>query len=551
MPTQNATNTSLSGLARVPGGTNAFLPTTNQAANFGLNLTRTWHYCAQGGTLPRFSFANWQTAGSGEQLSPPNMAAWDHSAHVEYNDCVYPCSFNGQPSARTAIGAYAVTDPVPGVRVQGGTWYAVVHVAVMAGYRSGGGVPPAALGANGDYYYDAVGRLYYQKASGSWGTGSATNPITALGLVIPVTHVTRGAFGEFCAQLPEVKTYQDGGYPRGAKFLAPDISSGTLTFSQIKVKSPGQGYTWEGTSPPLDILDLSQVGPSLSPARGTVAGGYANLQAGSVTTLTATAATGSTYKGPLAIGLGVTTQGWGPSAISIVPDYSAPWLLLEGDSIVAGVNSSDGDGDQFRQFGIYQRLTAQLGNPSLPTLNWGIAGLTAQALSSTMTQSRSMFLAMFGTSNSNVLTAVGTNDYQGGSVLASVKASIQSQATYNKGARGFRYQGLATILPRTTSTDAWATETNQTPISAAFNTGGDVTTHNSQVVANTLISNQDFFVDLRSYVQGTNPLAWKTAAPFTASANASTYPPTGDGIHPSKYLMVLASQNNGLPALSA
>ena len=537
-------------LVAAPGGTNAFLPTTNQSPAKPVQYAYTTHTTPAGGGNVRLAFANWQTSGSGEQLANANMQGWNHFAGVLYNGQFYRATFGGQGSGYTANGAFVLSDPVPGLRFCGPSSYGVFHAAVPANYRSGGGAPAATLGADGDTYYDRVAKQWYSKSAGAWGGASGTNPWLANGYVAPVTHYTRGAFGEYAYTGSDAGlTFTDGGFARGAALsAAAALVGGTVTFGQFKIVNGGQNYGWDLSVPGIDVLDLSEIGPG--GGFGTAAAGYGNAQGGSFYALTATTGAGGTYTGPLAAGFGNTTQAWGPSLITMTPDVATPWVLMAGDSITSGAGSSDGNGDAARAFGIYQRLLAK--NP-VPSINWGVPGLTAQALAGGMGQSRALFQAAFPAGGSNIFMPIGTNDYAAGtpSALASVKASIQSAMNWWKNTAGMRHGGLGTILPRTTSTDSFATEANQTPVNAAFSSGGDVDAHNSQILANTLITNQDWYLDLRSFVQGTDTRKWKVGGGFTQSANGTTFPPTADGIHPTKPLMVYAAANNTFPTLSA
>ncbi len=544
----------ISASAEMIGGTNAFLPATNRSPANPIQLTKTKHYTAVGGGNFRIGFANWEVGSTGEILNAAGMIGWYHGAMIEYNGQVYPVTFNNGRYGYTAVGDYVISDIVPGLHVGGNSFYYIFHVCIPYNYLSGHGTPPPTLGVNGDFYYDNVNLVYYgPKTSGAWGASSPTNPWLSQGYIVPATYAT-GAFNEFCYEaIDATLDYLDGSFPRDMKLTMPDIASGTLTFSGIGLANGGKNYGWEPGPQNMVILDLSAIGPQGS--FGTQAAGYGNVQSGNVYSLTATTASGSTYKGPLAIGFGNDTEAWGPALISMVPDMQVPWMVMLGDSIVAGAGADDGFGEMYRQFGIYQRMLSYPGwqPPAYSSLNWGVPGLIATALDTNMAQSRAMFAEMFPLGGSNVFIAAGTNDFAGQSAngyLPTVKTAIQNVMNYWKNTLGFRHGGVATILPRTTSTDSWATTTNQTPINVTFSASGDVDTFNGEVTANTLISNQDWYVDMRSWTQdATLTHAWKVSGAWTQSANATTFPPTGDGIHPSVALMVYSSTQNAFPSL--
>lgn len=104
-----------------------------------------------------------------------------------------------------------------------------------------------------------------------------------------------------------------------------------------------------------------------------------------------------------------------------------------------------------------------------------------------------------------MFVALGTNDLAGGTALATIQANLITLATQAK-ARGVRKVILATILPRTTTTDGWATLANQTVVSisdftnqrALFNTW-----------ALTVPAPFDAVIDLRPGVEDVATGKWK------------------------------------------
>ena len=138
----------------------------------------------------------------------------------------------------------------------------------------------------------------------------------------------------------------------------------------------------------------------------------------------------------------------------------------------------------------------------------------------------------------HLMCALGTNDIASATSLSSMQAyatAVWQAAKRTIGPYGKPLQvAQALIMPRTTSTDSWATAGNQTPV-AGFTTGGVRDQFNAWVKAQVGQGLLDAAIDVNQYVEDqAHPGCWIT----TGSANY----PTTDGIHPSTAVHILAAQ---------
>jgi hypothetical protein len=150
---------------------------------------------------------------------------------------------------------------------------------------------------------------------------------------------------------------------------------------------------------------------------------------------------------------------YGALAISAVQPVTQPVLAVDGDSLEAGFR---GGADAFNNVGPF----AWAFGDSVAVLNLGCSGKTAAVdvgggfsgtgYTSAM-QMREDTMRRCGVNI--VLVALGTNDFNGGAAAATIMADLSYKYTEYNGL-GFQVWG-ATLPPRTTSTDNWATTTNQ------------------------------------------------------------------------------------------
>jgi hypothetical protein len=150
---------------------------------------------------------------------------------------------------------------------------------------------------------------------------------------------------------------------------------------------------------------------------------------------------------------------YGALAISAVQPITQPVLAVDADSLEAGFR---GGADAFNNVGPF----AWAFGDSVAVLNLGCSGKTAAAdvgggasgtgYTSAM-QMREDTMRRCGVNI--VLVALGTNDFNGGAAAPTIMADLSYKYTEYDGL-GFQVWG-ATLPPRTTSTDSWATTTNQ------------------------------------------------------------------------------------------
>jgi len=209
------------------------------------------------------------------------------------------------------------------------------------------------------------------------------------------------------------------------------------------------------------------------------------------------------------------------------PSINYPSVIGLGDSILA--NRDDTVGDAFGNHGFIQRglYTAGPGGCAVPNANFSRAGERASTIGLGGASRRLAFLRYA----TDVLTNYGTNDIAlGGATFAQVQASLVTAWAAMKTRGGRVWQIL--IIPRTTSTDNWATAANQTPVSG-FAVGGIRDQLNTWIKAQAgaLI---DGYIDLNVYLEDqAHPGA------FVTNGTAQFY--TLDGIHPSSNGHALAT----------
>lgn len=146
----------------------------------------------------------------------------------------------------------------------------------------------------------------------------------------------------------------------------------------------------------------------------------------------------------------------------------------------------------------------------------------------------------------HIINELGTNDIANATTLSTMQGYATAMWQAQKrviGPYGKPLQVAQTlIMPRTTSTDSWATAANQTPI-AGFTVGGVRDQFNSWVKAQVGGGLLDAYIDVNQYVEDqSNSGKWIT--------NGTANYPTTDGIHPSTALHILAAQSVNAWALN-
>jgi lysophospholipase L1-like esterase len=191
---------------------------------------------------------------------------------------------------------------------------------------------------------------------------------------------------------------------------------------------------------------------------------------------------------------------------TVIAPITAPSVLILGDSVVLGVTDTvdpnsvvDPSGDR----GAVARTTG----PKFGYANCGFPGETATTFVSSHTQRLSLLPYC-----THVIINYGTNDVFAGDSKATIEGHLTTIYGLCTGKTVFQ----TTIVPRTTSTDSWATATNQTVLS-------------QESVRTTL--NDDFRAGTFKPAGG----IFNICSPVETSLNSGkwTFPTkTDDGIHP-------------------
>lgn len=148
--------------------------------------------------------------------------------------------------------------------------------------------------------------------------------------------------------------------------------------------------------------------------------------------------------------------GWGPMAVLAMRTTATKFVIGVGDSIMYGQNTDK----TVTPDGIY--LGLGLRGHGIPYMNIGRAGERFDIFNPLGGhQRRGVFLAL----GTDALCNYGTNDLNGGFSLATIQANAITCWRMQSEKYNLRVV-QTTIIPRTTSTDSFATAANQTPFAA-------------------------------------------------------------------------------------
>jgi hypothetical protein len=228
-----------------------------------------------------------------------------------------------------------------------------------------------------------------------------------------------------------------------------------------------------------------------------------------------------------------TANSMAPAAIIGRPTQNYPSVAFVGDSIMQSrddLTSADAYGH--RGFGPRGMVGAGPGGNIMPFINMARAGERAVTFA-TLNCVRRLTLLQYV---SHVIGNEGTNDVQQGRTFAQVSADLT--ATW----KSLKARGLSvwwtTIMPRTTSTDNWATIVNQTVV-AGFEVGGVRDQVNAWMRSQVGIL-LDGLIDVAATIEDTaNHGKW--------IVNGTANYATSDGVHPSTVGHTLAA----VPVLAA
>jgi lysophospholipase L1-like esterase len=209
-----------------------------------------------------------------------------------------------------------------------------------------------------------------------------------------------------------------------------------------------------------------------------------------------------------------------------MPAYNYPAVVIFGDSIQYGTGDAR---DANNSVGYVQRglYTGGIGGNPVPSINLSKPGEKASDIANGGGTLRLTALKYA----SDVITDYLTNDIAASNSYATCIANLQAVWNLFK-AYGVRVTQVL-IMPRTTSTDSWATAANQTPV-AGFESGGVRDQVNAFIISKVADGTIAGYIDPNPVVEDpANHGKWIT--------NGTASYPTADGIHPSAALHALVA----------
>jgi hypothetical protein len=202
-------------------------------------------------------------------------------------------------------------------------------------------------------------------------------------------------------------------------------------------------------------------------------------------------------------------NGFAPWCIGTPANSSTPIWLARGDSITQGIG--DNKSDMFGR-GWFQRACESLQSPCL---NMGISGSQGNSGAS---DDRVAYWYRFATHG---VVFYGTNDFGASGTnnsLITVQTRVQTIASAMRN-HGMAHVGISKLLVRSTSSDSWASEANQT-VNAGWQAGDRPDQFNTSLSG----LGFDFSLPFDS-IRGNDSYKWRATGP----ANDTT----ADGEHPS------------------
>jgi len=219
------------------------------------------------------------------------------------------------------------------------------------------------------------------------------------------------------------------------------------------------------------------------------------------------------------------TSGYTPIAILGYTTQPIVSIVIMGDSLANGYQDA---GDGLGASGWIERGLSNVNGAQIPWAQASKSGNTVNAEQVPQFGPRKRSLLDYAT---HAILVDGTNDL----VVGTPVATLETQAL-NVFA-GIRSHGVklyvSTILPRTTSTDSWATAANQTAVNAAFASGGARDQFNTWLFTQIGVT-IDGVIDPNPYLEDpVNHGKWVT----NGTANFAT----PDGVHPGTAGHILAA----------
>ncbi len=265
-------------------------------------------------------------------------------------------------------------------------------------------------------------------------------------------------------------------------------------------------------------------------ARNAASGGQVRWGDSSVTTMSNIDAAGAwTWTGTTP---GSRSNGYAPTIIGRYNGTTPKVWLFVGDSITQGTGDTTGS-TRVTGYGWPSRACLDSDDSSNPVsfFNYAVHG-SASTLQ--LADNRILQLYKYAT---HATLFYGTNDFGNsgtGVTVAAMQSRIQSIVTNLRAAPYIQKIIGIHFLPRTTSTDSWATLANQSPSGAGWQAGGNIDTFNQWITSQvgTLFDGYQHFPSTRD---STNDFAWVT--------NGTALYSTGDGTHPTSTMYGLMASD--------
>lgn len=234
--------------------------------------------------------------------------------------------------------------------------------------------------------------------------------------------------------------------------------------------------------------------------------------------------------GALTTPTGGTSANYNTACFVGIPAAPMAAVGIIGDSIPSG--TGDTSNLTTGALGFVERGLDSVNGNTVPSLNMSEGSWKYQYA----TIDTSPRIRAFWPFVTHLLIELGTNDVAAGTSLSTVQTYLTNMVTAARATMSPYGKPLkiavSTLMPRTTSTDSWATAANQTPV-AGFTIGGVRDQYNAWLVTQvgTLI---DAVVDVNIYIEDqANPSKWLT--------NGAANYPTTDGVHPTSAFHILAA----------
>ena len=410
-------------------------------------------------TLPVFEWANWSDNNTSEAIGYPTVVV---KGAMIYNGTLYSMTFGGASEVVCVAGASVACDPIPGVTINGGSKirmrlrlaYPLSFDAQTANFTVGQVVTGATSGATGTIHSQTdngtTGSLVLVNETGTFIDNELiTDPLGGSADVnLTATYAKLATVGTHAA-------FAEGGITSNNSAIDYTVSSpavlpvytatvnGSGQVTGVVMVSPGSGFT---SGPNMYLRETMPDG-----TLQIVYAGYGNLSGGTVVSGTlfsnpSSAPAGYVWTNPIVSfsgngSFGSTTQITDWALMTAIPDRAVASLRLNGDSITRGYSSTDGNGDENRNFGIFERAIANRFGVVNMSTSGGALGNQAQFATT--------FARQYGFYNGRCthgLITLGSNDATTGATKATMQSQFNSIANHMR-VSGEKVTG-GVIIPR-------------------------------------------------------------------------------------------------------